>query len=155
MEHGPLIGEKIPHFEIPDEEGNIRTFQNLVGEKGLLLVFVYGTWCAPCVQTLYSLGRTSEIYQHEGVNVAVASVDDAQILKNFKATAPTPINFPLLADHDEALHKLYTSAVAKTYLVIDANGILRAKFVNADGRSKPSHQALLEAIQQHLTERTT
>lgn len=151
MEHGPLVGSQLPHFEVQDEEGKLQTPQSLMGTNGLLLVFVYGTWCAPCVQTFYSLGRTSQAFLNEGVNVAVVSVDDAPTLKNFKLTSSTPLNFPLLADPEEELHKLYDSAVAKTYLIVDPDGIVQAKFVNADGNSKPSHQALLGAIQEHLT----
>lgn len=150
MEHGPLVGNPLPHFETQDEEGKLRTPQNLMGKNGLLLVFVYGTWCAPCVQTIYSVGRTAQAYLNEGVNVAIVAVDDAPTLKNFKLTSPTPINYPLLADPEEELHKLYDSAIAKTYLIVDPEGIVRAKFVNADGKSKPSHQALMGAVEEHL-----
>jgi hypothetical protein len=36
---GPEPGERIPDFSLPDQEGLARSFANLVGPKGLLLVF--------------------------------------------------------------------------------------------------------------------
>lgn len=36
---GPAIGEKIPEFELADQNDRTRTLHNLTGPKGLLLVF--------------------------------------------------------------------------------------------------------------------
>ena len=37
---GPDPGTKIPAFELPDQHGRTRTFENLRGRKGLVLAFV-------------------------------------------------------------------------------------------------------------------
>jgi hypothetical protein len=37
---GPRIGEKVPDFELPDQNGREHSLQQLMGPKGLLLVFV-------------------------------------------------------------------------------------------------------------------
>jgi hypothetical protein len=37
---GPRIGEKVPDFMLPDQSGNEHSLQQLMGQKGLLLVFV-------------------------------------------------------------------------------------------------------------------
>ena len=34
---GPRIGAPLPVLEAPDQEGVVRSFENLVGERGLLL----------------------------------------------------------------------------------------------------------------------
>ena len=39
LKTGPKIGEKVPDFTLPDQEGRQRSFQELMGPKGLLLVF--------------------------------------------------------------------------------------------------------------------
>ena len=36
---GPAIGEQVPDFTLPDQYGNSRSLQELMGPKGLLLVF--------------------------------------------------------------------------------------------------------------------
>jgi hypothetical protein len=37
---GPRIGEKVPDFTLPDQNGREHSLQQLMGSKGLLLVFV-------------------------------------------------------------------------------------------------------------------
>ena len=37
---GPRIGEKVPDFTLPDQNGKEHSLQQLMGPKGLLLVFV-------------------------------------------------------------------------------------------------------------------
>ena len=36
---GPQVGEKIPDFALPDQQGRIRTLDSIVGERGAMLVF--------------------------------------------------------------------------------------------------------------------
>lgn len=36
---GPQVGEKVPDFSLPDQNGNTRTLSSLMGPKGLVLVF--------------------------------------------------------------------------------------------------------------------
>ena len=37
---GPRVGEKVPDFTLPDQNGKAYSLQQLMGPKGLLLVFV-------------------------------------------------------------------------------------------------------------------
>lgn len=36
---GPQVGEKVPDFTLPDQEGRRRSLSSLMGERGLVLVF--------------------------------------------------------------------------------------------------------------------
>lgn len=36
---GPMVGQPIPPFEVPDQYGRLRQFASLAGPKGLVLVF--------------------------------------------------------------------------------------------------------------------
>ena len=36
---GPQIGEKVPDFSLPDQNGQTRTLASLMGPRGLVLVF--------------------------------------------------------------------------------------------------------------------
>jgi hypothetical protein len=36
---GPQVGERIPAFRLPDQAGTMRTFTDLTGPEGLLLLF--------------------------------------------------------------------------------------------------------------------
>ena len=37
---GPQVGERVPDFSLPDQNGRTRTLQSIVGPKGALLVFI-------------------------------------------------------------------------------------------------------------------
>lgn len=36
---GPQIGDRVPDFTLPDQNGRSRTLQSLMGRNGLMLVF--------------------------------------------------------------------------------------------------------------------
>ena len=40
MRTGPDVGERIPAFSAPDQNGKKQTFETLKGENGMMLVFV-------------------------------------------------------------------------------------------------------------------
>jgi AhpC/TSA family len=40
LKTGPKVGEKVPDFTLPDQNGREHSLQQLMGPKGLLLVFV-------------------------------------------------------------------------------------------------------------------
>ena len=37
---GPQVGERVPDFSLPDQNGRTRTLQSIMGPKGALLVFI-------------------------------------------------------------------------------------------------------------------
>ena len=37
---GPQVGERVPDFSLPDQNGRTRTLQSIIGPKGALLVFI-------------------------------------------------------------------------------------------------------------------
>jgi hypothetical protein len=40
LKTGPKVGEKVPNFTLPDQNGREHSLQQLMGPKGLLLVFI-------------------------------------------------------------------------------------------------------------------
>ena len=37
---GPQVGERVPDFSLPDQNGRLRTLQSIMGPRGAMLVFV-------------------------------------------------------------------------------------------------------------------
>ena len=37
---GPQVGERVPDFKLPDQIGQLRTIQSIMGPRGALLVFI-------------------------------------------------------------------------------------------------------------------
>ena len=36
---GPQVGEKVPNFALPDQDGTIQTLDSIMGERGAMLLF--------------------------------------------------------------------------------------------------------------------
>lgn len=145
-EYGLPIGSKLPIFSAQDDEEKTHKLDDLMGENGLVLSFVYGTWCATCVQALHSLARYAPQLKKEGFNMAAVLIDDPRDIHTFKISSPLPIQFPLLADKDEQIHHLFNADSSKVYMVIDQNYVLRHKFIDFDGTQKPTLPTLMTAV---------
>jgi len=39
-EKGPQVGARVPDFSLTDQNGRTRTLQSLMGQRGLMLVFI-------------------------------------------------------------------------------------------------------------------
>ncbi len=37
---GPQVGERVPDFRLPDQNGQMRTLQSIMGPRGAVLVFI-------------------------------------------------------------------------------------------------------------------
>lgn len=148
QDYGLPIGAVLPDFSAYDDKNTLHSLQNLMGENGLLLSFVYGTWCATCVQTLHALGRYAPQLQREGIAMAVVLIDEPADIRTFKLSSPVPLNFPVLADKDETIHNLYKADSSKVYMVVDRNFTLHQKFIDFDGTQKPSLSVLLTAFKE-------
>jgi len=37
---GPQVGERVPDFSLPDQDGRVRTLQSIMGSRGAMLVFL-------------------------------------------------------------------------------------------------------------------
>lgn len=145
-EYGLPIGATLPTFSAKDDENHIHELNDLMGENGLILAFVYGTWCATCVEALHALTRYAPQLQKEGINIAAVLIDDITDIHNFKRSSPRPIHFPLLADKEEIIHHAYKADSSKVYMVIDRAYVLRHKFIDFDGTQKPNLPTLMAAI---------
>lgn len=143
-------GDRVPGFTLFDEKHKKWTLEELMGSSGLLMVFVRGTWCAQCVQTLYNLARQAPGFARMRVNTAVIAIDSEHSLNSFKQTASLPLDFPLLADEDQTVRQHYGVNMSEVYLLIDREGTLRTIFLDPDGLSRPNSQAIRTAITLHL-----
>lgn len=150
-ELGPVVGEQVSDFTLPDDSSKPLSLQETMGAGGVLLTFIHGVWCSACVQAIYRLQRYANIYADQGVGVAIVAIDPPHRLSMFKLSARLPIAFPLLADEGREVHERYRLEQVGAYLLIDAAGVLRHKFLDLDHRGWPGHFSIQEAIQQMLS----
>jgi len=127
------IGDRMPHFEVMDQNGNIVTSESLIGKK--TIVYFYPKDNTPgCTAEACSLRDNYAALQAAGWNVVGVSKDSVSSHKKFEEKHQLP--FTLLSDTSTAMlqafgawgeKKMYgkvtVGTIRKTFL-FDEQGIL-------------------------------
>jgi len=91
------IGNKLPVLAGTDQFGKERTFEDLKGPNGLVILFFRSAdWCPYCKGQLLSLQRAAARFKEKGIGLVGVSYDSVDILKFF--TDRYSIGYPLLSD---------------------------------------------------------
>ncbi len=94
---GPQVGQMVPDFSLRDQDGKIWTLRSLMGQKGLMLVFVRSAdWCPYCKTQLTEIQTRVDEVRNKGLGLAAISYDSQEILAAF--SKQRGITFPLLSD---------------------------------------------------------
>jgi len=97
LKTGPKIGEKVPDFTLADQDGKQRSLHELMGSKGLLLIFSRSAdWCPFCRSQLVELQESAEALRRNGINPASITYDSQEVLRRFSDTYH--VSYPMLSD---------------------------------------------------------
>lgn len=124
-------GSRVPPFEVPDETGKPRTFENLTGPKGLVLYFYPKDNTPGC--TLEALGFRAHLAAFKAAGFAVAGVSKDSPKSHCGFIQKHSLNFTLLSDTEGKLCGVFGAwgekkNYGKTYM-----GIVRSTFVVGSG----------------------
>jgi len=127
-------GDKAPDFSITADNGQTISARNFSGK--LLLLNFWATWCAPCVEEVPSLNQLSRQLGPQGLVVLAVSVDkDSSAYKNFLTRFP--VSFMTARDPDEEINHRYGTVQFPESYLIDRNGKVIEKYVNAQNWTSP------------------
>lgn len=144
----PQVGVRIPSFTLPDQFGQVQSFESIRGPKGAMLVFYRSAdWCTFCKSQLMELERSREDLKKRGLGLAAISYDSVATLRFFADRKR--IGFPLLSDEDSTAIRafgLLNEEVPKasefygvphpvTYIV-DAKGVVTSRVFDEDFRRR-------------------
>src|SRR4030095_9812371 len=134
-----------PDFSFTTAEGEFVSLDELKG-KVVLLDF-WGTWCGPCVASVPALRDLNKKYAKESgvVMLGVSSDGDEDKWKTF--TAKEKMVWPQYLDRDHAVQRAFAVRAFPTYIVIDAEGIVRYRDV---GTSFEREANLTSAINKEI-----
>jgi cytochrome c biogenesis protein CcmG/thiol:disulfide interchange protein DsbE len=138
--HPGNLGKPAPQFTISD---GVQTI-DLSKLRGQIVVLnLWASWCAPCVEELPSLLAMQQ--QLPGVKVIAVSLDqDDDVYRKF--LSEHSVDLKTVRDPDGKVNALYgTVQIPETY-IIDRQGILRRKFVSAQNWTSPQILAYLSKL---------
>jgi len=169
----PKVGEPMPAFLLPDEQGRLVRLYDLLGEGPVAIAFNRGQWCPYCRMNVDALARAEEEVATEHRHIATIVPDRQKFAMWFKSDAKAP--FPVLTDvdngygmslglafsvGDEMKHMMVSSGwdpsvsqgtdnwtlpIPATFIV-GTDGIVHARFVDPDYRTRMAIEDMLAAL---------
>jgi peroxiredoxin Q/BCP len=149
-----LEGKKAPAFALPDADGNVVALKDLIGARSLVLYFYPKDMTPGCTIEACSFRDHNDRIAALGASVVGISADSSA--SHTKFTDKHGLNFPLLADPDNKVTRLYGvykmkslygrefMGIERTTFVIDKSGTVRRVFakVKVNGHTDEVIEAL-------------
>lgn len=145
--NGQWVGRKAPGFTLPDLQGKEHSLEDYRG-KVVFLNF-WASFCTPCKEEMPSMERLVRQYKDRGlVMIAVSFDPEAAASQAFmdqflpgQRSAMT-----ILHDPKSTTGQVYgTELIPETY-IIDQQGQIVARFVNAYDWARPEVKGLIESL---------
>jgi peroxiredoxin len=171
---GPGLGELMPEFNLPDENGQLISLASLLRFGPVVISINRGHWCPYCKLELRSLAAIHGEIAQLGAGVISIMPDGAQFTGNYVAQNDLP--FPVLSDIDlgyslllglifwvgPELQRLYEEAGVElekyhgnqgyflpmaAKFIVGCDGRVKARQVNIEFRERMEPQALIATLQ--------
>ncbi len=128
---GPAVGQPAPDFTATTLSGKSVRLADFRG-KTLVLNF-WATWCPPCrAETPDMIASYRTLRSSSVAFLGLDSTEQAPIIRAFVAAKGLP--YPVAIDTEKKAVNAYDVRGIPTTFVIDANGIVRARFVDVISR---------------------
>lgn len=169
----PKVGESMPAFLLPDEQGRLLRLDDFLSEGPVALAFNRGHWCPYCRINIDALARAEKEVGAEHRHIAAIVPDRQKFAMWLKSDVKAP--FPVLTDMDngyamtlglaicvgDEMKQMMVSSgwdpsvsqgtdnwmlpIPATFIV-GTDGIVRARFVDPDYRLRMSIEDMIAAL---------
>jgi peroxiredoxin len=112
----------------------------------VVLLNIWGTWCAPCAWEMPSMERLHQVYADSGLSIVAVSVDPAGMEDAIRDSVRSwGVTFDVLHDPAKEIWRAYRLTGVPETFVIGRDGIVRRK-VYAQDWSSASNRALVAQL---------
>lgn len=172
---GPQVGEPMPAFVMPDENGQLVSLAALLRKGPLLISFNRGHWCPYCKMDLRALAANYDKIRQLGANVVSIMPEAARYTTEY--TKDNDLPFPVLSDIDlgyalslglifwvgSEVERLYRESGVEldryqgngsfflpiaAKFIVGCDGLVKARHVNVEFRERMEPDAILAVLQQ-------
>jgi peroxiredoxin len=169
----PLIGEQMPEFVLPDQNGQLVSLSGLLKTSDVVVSFHRGHWCPYCVINADSLTKIAPKVIAAGGQLVVITPEVQKFNRKFMRTVSAP--YPILTDLDSGYAANLDLAVKTSdekrlamevfgwgiaefqdndnwilpipaTFVVGQDGVIRGRFVDPDYRRRMAVDDLLSAL---------
>lgn len=171
---GPGVGEPMPPFDLPDENGNLVSLASLLRQGPAVISFNRGHWCPYCRLELRALAAVNDRMRSLGARIVSIMPDSGRYTAHYVKNNDLP--FPVLSDIDlgyslslglifwvgaevQRLYKdvgielekyhgndgFFLPVTAK--FVVGQDGLVKARHVNIEFRERMEPEALIAVLE--------
>jgi peroxiredoxin Q/BCP len=126
------IGDKMPDFEVMDQDGNKVSSKDLIGKKTIIYFYPKDN-TSGCTAEACNLRDNHEALKAKGYNVVGVSKDSAKSHKNFKEKYSLP--FTLLSDTSTEMLQAFGAWGEKKMYGKTVMGTIRKTFIFDENRT--------------------
>ncbi len=146
LEMGPRLHSFASEFMLMNHNSQFLMLNSLMGERGLFLGFTGNIWDPASVRRIIWMQRHYPEFKKQGVNMALLVSDHPQKLLGYAMSSLTPVEFPLLADWDQAVHAQYHMEHYAGMVLVDCMWVIREKWIMPDERVWPHITDLMDTL---------
>ena len=168
---GPQIGDPLPAFILPDENGNLVSLSSLLRLGPAVISFNRGHWCPYCKMDLRSLAAIHGEIRALGAEVVSIMPDSAPFTRDTANDLPFPVLSDVDLGYSLSLGLIFCvgAEIARMYqevgvelekyhgnrgsflpmaakFVVGQDGLVRARQVDIEFRERMEPEALLAAL---------
>lgn len=128
-----FVGQPIPSFDFSPLDAAAPA-SNLAALRGkVVLLNLWATWCAPCLEEMPELSRLQADYGERGLVVLTLSDEDPATLESFRQETGVATLMATVQHREDAMPPAVQQGfmVRPTTYVIDPTGVVRQQFVGA------------------------
>ena len=172
---GPQVGEPLPEFNLPDENGRLVTLSSLLRSGPAVVSLNRGHWCPYCKLELRSLAAIHDDILKLGARIVSIMPDTATFTGDYAEKNKLP--FPILSDVDlgyslslglifwvgAEIQRLYEDAGVEleryqgngghflpmgAKFIVGRDGVIKARQVNIEFRERMEPDAVLAVLRE-------
>ena len=144
------LSEVVPNFRITDMDGLPSTLDAVMGEHGLLVFVLRGTWCVFCVHQIVTTRLRYAKYQKHGINALFVVPQDDQSVQYFLDDFSSPLPFPLHPDPFRIITNLLTEHGAQLGISL-LNPQRRIEWrYTGEGDDYPTFRTIMSVLDEYL-----
>jgi thiol-disulfide isomerase/thioredoxin len=117
------VGSKLENFKLSDTLGSIKSFDDLKGEKGAVIVFL-SVQCPVVKSYDERISQLAADYKAKGINVIGINSNVTEMAEKVKTHAEGKYSFPVLLDKGNVIADQFFASVTPEVFYFDATGKL-------------------------------
>ena len=147
LQMGPQLMTTAPDFSAFNHDNRLLSLGDLMGAHGLVLGFTSDIWEPASVRRVMWFQRHFTQFSRLDIQLALLICNESHVLNGFALSSAVPLDFPLLSDSDQAVHRQYNMEGHAGLLVLDNACVIRDKWIMPEERVWPKAPELMGVLE--------